>query len=47
LIDLAGANADTLAQMLRDGWGAGSRQVQIKIWSAVTIGKTSSASATI
>ena len=31
LIDLAGADADKLAEMLRDGWGTGARQVQIKV----------------
>jgi hypothetical protein len=31
LIDLAGADVDKLAEMLRDGWGTGSRQVQIKL----------------
>ena len=29
LIDLAGADVDKLAEMLRDGWGTGARQVQV------------------
>jgi hypothetical protein len=31
LIGLDGADAETLAQMLREAWGTGSRQVQIKV----------------
>ena len=31
LIDLAGADVDKLAKMLREGWGTGARQVQVKM----------------
>ena len=46
LIDLAGADANTLARMLSDAWGTGPRQVQMKLLERRDNRQTSSAALT-